>query len=357
MLIAIDARFYGTENTGLGRYTQNVLAHFFEKDDTNEYIVFVTPKYARLIFPGRVKVVPINVRHYTLAEQLVIPYLLLKYRAELLYTLHFNAPIFCPVPLVITIHDLIKTHFQDIATSTHGHLAFAIKRWGYRTVMGAVIANAKNIIVPSVAVKSDILTAYPDAVGTKIIPIHEAVDSFFVNSAPKIIAKPKIFSSLFNLLFVGNAYPHKNLTNLLSAFTILRREGDYHLTILSKKTPFLASALKKLNPIDRPFVAVDEDVSDKALLRHYTTTGVLVVPSFMEGFGLPALEALSVGTPVAASDIPVFREVYGKHVTYFNPFDALSMVKGIKQALGNGVIYQYPRTWGQVATEIRKVLL
>jgi glycosyltransferase involved in cell wall biosynthesis len=224
--------------------------------------------------------------------------------------------------------------------------------------MGGVIARAKKIIVPTSAVKNDILTAYPTADASKIIPIHEAVDPFFLTSKTyRALPKPRAKEG--NLLFVGNAYPHKNLKNLLAAFTLLRREGDYRLTLLSKNTPFLHNVLKELNPVDRPFVKIDENITDKALLKHYQEAGVLVVPTFMEGFGLPALEALAVGTPVVASNIPVFKEVYGKHVTYCNPFDALSIQDQIKKVLVSPrpAPYLYPRSWVDVAADIKKVLL
>ena len=63
MRIAIDARFYGLENTALGRYTNNVLNYFFRENDQNTYLVFVSKKYANLKFKGKVQIVPVEVKH------------------------------------------------------------------------------------------------------------------------------------------------------------------------------------------------------------------------------------------------------------------------------------------------------
>mgnify|MGYP000306633302 CR=1 FL=1 len=356
--IAIDARFYGTENTGLGRYTQNILNNFFSPQDPNHYLVFVNPKYQNLKFPGNVTLISVRVKHYTILEQLVLPFLLIKHRVDLLYTLHFNAPIFSPVPLVVTVHDLIKTHFVDITTSTHGKILFFIKRLGYSLVMKQVLSKARSIIVPSLAVKTDINNSYPTINPQKIYIIKEAVDPQLTKIQKKTTSSKKSRKS-YNLLYVGNAYPHKNLPCLLSAFSILRRSGNYYLTLITQKSLFLESCLTPLSSEVRKYIIIKTNVTDSELERYYHTSDLLVTPSFMEGFGLPPLEALTVGTPVVASNIPVYREIFGDHVSYFDPTNSQDCANVIKKALRTKLNkpFTYSRNWQDVVKEVKAILI
>jgi glycosyltransferase involved in cell wall biosynthesis len=116
-------------------------------------------------------------------------------------------------------------------------------------------------------------------------------------------------------LYVGNAYPHKNLEMLLRAATL----ASVYLVFVGRDDYFY----KRLHI--RP-----KAVSDAKLADLYSHAGALVCPSLMEGFGLPALEALSHGCPVIASDIPVFHEILEDVPKYFDPHDEKALVECLK---------------------------
>lgn len=107
-------------------------------------------------------------------------------------------------------------------------------------------------------------------------------------------------------LYVGNAYPHKNLEILIRATPI-------PLVLVGKEDFFY----KRL-PHTECTVFFGK-ASEEELQNLYTNATALVFPSLMEGFGLPGLEAMAVGTPVVCSDIPVFHEIYGDAALYFDP--------------------------------------
>src|SRR5690348_2505847 len=126
--IAIDARFYGTENTGLGRYTTNVLKYLpkYLKGHTLQ-ILLRDKHYGSFPAGENIKKIHAEISHYSFAEQLSLPFLLKDIKSDLLYTLHFNTPILSPIPTVVTVHDLIKTHFRGRDTTTRAPWLYALK--------------------------------------------------------------------------------------------------------------------------------------------------------------------------------------------------------------------------------------
>lgn len=121
-------------------------------------------------------------------------------------------------------------------------------------------------------------------------------------------------------LYVGNAYPHKNLEVLLRAFAGVK---DAKL-ILVGKDDFFYKRLKQTDLVRslKNRIIFKTSVSDSELKELYKNAQAFVFPSLMEGFGLPALEALREGCPVIVSDIPVFHEILGDSAIYFNPHNA-----------------------------------
>jgi len=355
MNIAIDARFYGPEHTGLGRYSMNVLKYLPKYLKSHSLQILLRDKYYQDFPSGKnIKKIHAEIPHYSLAEQLKLPGLLSSIKADLLYTFHFNASVFSSLPTVITVHDLIKTHFSGSDTTTRSPLLYRLKRFGYNQVITHALTHASNIIVPSNSVKNDILASFSPLKPERIRPIPEAPDEIFRQK--NIVASPKLKLPANYILFVGNAYPHKNLSLLLRAFNQLNAP-ELHLVIVAKDTPFLTRTLLA-DPAAN--VHVLSNLSDQDLVSVYNQARLLVSPSLMEGYGLVGLEALMVGTPVLASNIPVYREVYGDLVTYFDPHSVSELVSVLKTALKTPKTssrLQYPRTWDDVAKSIAEVLL
>jgi glycosyltransferase involved in cell wall biosynthesis len=132
------------------------------------------------------------------------------------------------------------------------------------------------------------------------------------------------------LLYVGNAYPHKNLERLIIAFGKLITEYmlDYQLVIAGRKDHFHEQLEKDVAEVrldDR--VIFTGYVSDAELAGLYKKASLYVFPSLSEGFGLPALEAMSYGVPVASSNATCLPEVAGEAAEYFDATDTAEMAK------------------------------
>ncbi len=169
--------------------------------------------------------------------------------------------------------------------------------------------------------------------------------------------KLKNFSAEKFFLYVGNAYPHKNLERLLEAFYFFchpefisgsqlnrdsdLRQNDTKLVLVGKEDYFYKRLKKKVASMNlSEKVIFLQNVSDGELADLYKNALALIMPSLMEGFGLPALEAMVNKCLVLASDIPALKEVCGDAAIYFNPYDIKDISQKMKEVCFNDLNHQ-----------------
>ena len=136
------------------------------------------------------------------------------------------------------------------------------------------------------------------------------------------------------ILNVGNPYPHKNIETLLHAFSFFVREYPHaHLVLVGPENTFTKRLKREAREIEIPAGRVHflGFVDDALLSRLYASAALYVIPSKMEGFGLPPLEALAHGTPVAASRASSIPEILGSAAVYFNPNDIEDLYRAMEQ--------------------------
>lgn len=317
MRIGIDARMSGPTvgGGGLGRYVEQLVKWLPTVDQENRYVLF-----GRKELGSRNKEVGIleskrtEIPWYTLKEQLLLPQLIDREQLNLVHFPHWNVPIRLKTPFVVTIHDLILLEQPRSARATTRHpLIYLLKYAGFKRVLAHAVRASKKIIAVSQATKSDILKHFPDVPEEKIVVIYEGITPFQNSTTPRLSDFPY-------LLYLGNAYPHKNLETLLSAFELLHASHpQLHLVLAGRDDIFL----RRFKETDRVHVIRNPD--DAMVAALYAGAHAYVFPSLIEGFGLPPLEAMSQNVPVACSDIPSLREVLGDAAAYFNPKDATDM--------------------------------
>lgn len=161
MRIVIDARLYGLENAGLGRYAINLINELQKIDNKNEYLVLLRKKYFnQLNLKENWKKVLADINHYSLKEQIVLPQLINKLRPDLVHFLHFNVPIFYTGKYMVTIHDLLMHKQKGLEATTLTPSRYFFKRLGYKFVFGNAVKKAVKVIVPSQAVKDEVCYYY-----------------------------------------------------------------------------------------------------------------------------------------------------------------------------------------------------
>ena len=361
MKIGIDARFYGPIGKGLGRYTQEVVDNIIKitgadspslKDGHDfSYVIFLSPKNFDEFISDQpnVKKVKLPCAWYSWSEQLIMPFYLWRERLDLIHFPHFNVPIMTPGKFVITVHDLILTHFPTVRATTRRPWLYYFKNFAYRLVIFIACRRARRIITVSEFTKTDIIDKFSIA-PEKITVIYEGVanlakgrDSLFVAKLDnqETLAQYNIPRNF--LLYVGNAYPHKNLETLLRVFSKLHAEyPELRLVLVGKEDYFYervqaaASALNlwQKGNINSPIIFPGY-VPDAQLEIFYAEARAYIFPSLYEGFGLPPLEAMAKGCPVISSNRASLPEVLGQAALYFNPEDEAEMREKIRQVLND----------------------
>ncbi len=327
MKIAIDARFYGAENGGLGRYTMNLLSEIERSDIKNTYVLLLREKYFKtLATPKNFQKVLVNSRHYSFTEQIELLRVLNNVNPDIVHFLHFNVPFFYNKPYVVTIHDLLMHTGVGKAATTLPRWKYVVKRLGYRIIFDHAVKNSKHIITPSQFVKKQIAKTY-NIPAQRVSVIYEGVS--LMNS--KAAQSPENY-----FLYVGNAYPHKNIKTLLRAIGLLNEKSQkvFKLVLVTPRDVFTDRLKKQMKELHvSKFVEIKNGIDDKQLKSLYSKAIAFVYPSFSEGFGLPGLEAMKCKTRLIASDIEVFREVYKDHAEYFSPHSSEELTLMLQKVL------------------------
>ncbi|RJR30288.1 glycosyltransferase family 1 protein [Candidatus Microgenomates bacterium] len=322
MKIGIDARLWS--ETGVGRYIRALVYHLGQIDDTHEYVLFLKNKdFNEVEMPNkRWTRQEADVSWHSLEEQLRMPGVYKQSGADLIHIPYFSVPVLMPTPFVVTIHDLTISHFATGKATTHPKLMYALKRLAYRFALWKAVRSAKRVITVSESTKKELVSEYRLSPG-KVAVTYEAGD-FEKGTQAAAINTPAKY-----ILYVGNAHPHKNLDQLLNAFSLLRRKNSEIKLVLVGPDDYFYQQLKNLPENKCEGVEFIHNVNRDELYTWYRKALCLVFPSLSEGFGIPGLEAMSQDVPVVCSNISVFHEIYGEAAVYFDQNDAQNIAETI----------------------------
>lgn len=336
MKIGIDARLIN--ETGVGRYIRNLLRELQKTDTENEYVIFLRKDaYLSFQLPNkRWKKIIADIRWHTLKEQLVMPMVFYKEHLDLLHVPYFNIPLLYFKKFIVTIHDLTIYHVHTGEASTLPRFFYTLKRIGYNIVLRNALKNSSKIIAVSHATKNDITQTFA-LDSSKIIVTYEAVDQGLENTRHTLFSRKTVSVSFLikdnYFLYVGNAYPHKNLKMLIKAFLHFSK-GSIKLILVGKKDYFYSRLKEYVDALNaQDSVQFFGYANDSELANLYLHAIALVLPSLKEGFGLPGLEAMACGCPVVCSDIPVFHEIYSYAAIYFNPQNSKNMIEILEKCI------------------------
>jgi glycosyltransferase involved in cell wall biosynthesis len=285
-------------------------------------------------FGPRVRIVPVRVSGRSRvqragAEQLLLPRLLRRHGIQLLHSLGGTAPRRPGMASVLTLHDLIYARHPEAHTK--------LMALGMRALVPLAARSADRIIAVSEATKAEI--------GRVLDIPSDRVDVVYEGGRPlgpatpesELRARLRLDDAAPLVLSVSARRPHKNLSRLLQAFAGLA-EGPL-LVLPGYPTPFegeLAAEVARLGLGRR--VRLLGWVSEEDLEALYLAARCFVFPSLAEGFGLPVLEAMERGLPVACSDASSLPEIAGDAVRYFDPRDVTQMRRAIAELLEDGAM-------------------
>lgn len=361
MRIGIDARFYGTLGKGLGRYTEKLIEHLEVVDQKNEYIIFLRRENFAEYQPKNARFTKVIAQYawYGFAEQTAFVFLLYRKKLDLVHFPHFNVPLLYGKKFIVTIHDLILVHYPTVRNTTRFSVLYWCKFFVYRAVIASAIYRSERVITVSHFTKKDIILQYPRSRG-KISVTYEATDTYCQFLLPKaeeqlfvrlgLCPQPAVDSNVSYrdiiqpyFLYVGNAYPHKNLSIL---FAVARAFPAYRLVLVGREDFFYTRLKKEAHQAEIRNILFAGFLSDTELSAVYRFASIYIFPSLYEGFGLPPLEAMARGTPVVSSDRGSLPEILGEAPCYFDPTSEESLLSAMREVEGKRALRNEMRERG-----------
>ena len=328
MRIGIDAHMLGDHSGGNESYYSNILKNMCPDNDMELYL-FVRKDIDTSDYQDKFNIVEFKETDAFKRNFLELPRLYKEYKLDLLHMQYF-IPFKRYCPVVCTIHDICFEHYKDIFT----------KREYIRQKLLIPYAAKHSIKVFTVSedAKRDIVRHYKVCAEDVVVTYNAVNDCFKVLSEPELredgLRKKFGIGPSRYILSVGNLQPRKNLPRLIRAFSKYEKKSanDVRLVIVGKKAWMYDDILKEACEQTEKITFTDY-VSGKDLIRLYNAATCFVYPSFFEGFGIPPLEAMACGTPVAVSDKTSLPEVVGDAGIYFDPFNEDEIVACIEKLM------------------------
>jgi len=332
----LDVRTATPHFPGVGRYASELTESLSQLVGSEEELVLLcdleSAKERRFSIGTGARCVPSSVSPFSLAQQFTIPNLLKKQKASLYHSTYYLMPYRAGVPTALTVYDLIPLRCSS-SLSPKARLFF---RLAHRLAVSA----ATRIIAISRATQDDLLAHYKIPAG-RISVINLGVSAHFRPASSEAVNAVRAKHSLpANFaLYVGINKPHKNLVRLVDAWRQI-----------SDRKPAGGAVLVIAGHWDRRYEEVPDMIRQAELQASvrvlgpvapidlpplYSAARLFVFPSLYEGFGLPVLESMACGTPVACSDIRALREVGGDAVAYFNPLDVTRVGEVVETVLAD----------------------
>lgn len=355
MKIGIDATSWWN-NRGFGRFTRELLDALFQLDSGHSFVLFADQPLPDLTHFAHVTVVQVDSSRPTTVAAVANSrrsvfdmYRLYKAVAgSALDIMFFPAvyswfPVPRTLPSMVTLHDAIAEHYPKLIFPTwRGRLFWALK-------VKLALWQSQRILTVSQAAKEEIIE-YIGASPEDIDIASEAPNPQFKQTLDNGLilaarARANLPAKLPVIVYVGGLAPHKNLHGLLDGFEKAIRKGRIGATHLALVGDFRGAGFlsnydtlseRVMGSTDlRSRVHFTGYVTDEDLVALYSSALAVAMPSYSEGFGLPAIEAMACAAPILSSDRGSLPEVVGDAGIYFDPFDTAAICDAIIEMVEN----------------------
>ncbi|MGC6431541.1 MAG: glycosyltransferase family 4 protein [Jejuia sp.] len=345
MRIGIEGqRLFRKNKHGMEMVALELIKNLQKIDHDNEYFIFVKPDEDHTVLreTSNFKIINLKGGSYPYWEQFVLPKAVKKYGCQLLHCTSNTAPLFCDVPIVTTLHDIIYLERKLIKILYSK--ATRYQKFGniYRKLLVPyVVKKSKRIITVSNFESKQISYFFGFSGNKKLTSIYNGVSEHF-----KLITNTEEFQKLkrrYNLpdkfiFFLGNTSHKKNTRGTLKAFSSFIKEtkSDYKLVITDYAKEDLKLILTEME--DEPLIehiALTGYVANTDLPAIYSQSSLFLYTSLRESFGIPMLEAMACGVPVITSNTSSMPEIAGEAAHLVNPFEPNEIKEGIVEVLNN----------------------
>lgn len=347
MRIAIEAqRIFRPNKHGMDFVALESIRELQKKDHENEYFIFVSPGEDRCLQESsNLHIVELHCPTYPLWEQVALPRAISKISPHLLHCMNNTAPIHCPVPLVLTLHDIIYLEPRQ-----NGNKSFYQNMgWYYRRlVVPRILPQCRKIITVSHFERNRIREALrlPE---DQITTVYNGYSCHF---QPKENAYPvtrKYIQAPEYIFFLGNTDPKKNVPRTLKAYSLYRERAVKPLPLLIAdiSEDILKSILREegIESV-RPYITCPGYIPNTDLPYLYSGAFAFLYTSLRESFGIPLLEAMACGTPVITSNTSSMPEVGGPGALLCDPTDAEDIARKLLSLEKDPALYQRQIQYG-----------
>ncbi len=344
LTVGLDARLLMSEGqpTGVGYYARELTRHLAPLVNLHLYTESTRVPAASALVAAEHVTVHRERRWPGLPwQQTALVAGLWRQRPQLYHSPTFTLPRWAPCPTVVTIHDL--------AALTMPEWANAQNRRYLERMLPSAVRHADRVIAVSARVRQEIVTHFglSGADARRVVAVGLGVDAArFRPQPPPVLDAWRRRRGIVDpyLVFVGTREPRKNLVRLVTAFNIARRQHARATLLLVGAAGFGTAALDQVVARTPGVQVLDYVPADEVPLLLQGAAALCYV-SLYEGFGLPVLEAMALGTPVVTSANTVMEDTTGGHALYVNPVDTDSIAATLSRVLAD------PPAFRQVAAE------
>jgi glycosyltransferase involved in cell wall biosynthesis len=265
-----------------------------------------------------------------------LPLRSLQQRLDVLH-MTYATPVWSAAPLVVTVHDICYATNPEWFSPRDVRVLSTVVPRSIRLAAHVItgLESARRQIIETYRLPEAKISAIPNGLGPGATPMPRDEARSELAALGLRLERPYV-------LAVGNLQPRKNLVRLIQAFRILveSHHQEVDLVIVGPQRYRAEEVLQAAAGAATERIHFTGYVADRQLAACYTCSTAFVFPSLYEGFGLPALEAMAHGIPVACSDVDALRDVCGDAALLFDPLSVDSIANAIDKVLKDSDLRQ-----------------